>query len=146
MIHIDYIEYQGDNIKLLNQIEDSLPVLFSIWKSDKMYISPPDYLYRASELSELNRILKYGTDRGGYPPKLWDDGMTPYDDIIYGTTAETIRRAEGTDMSSAFKKIPIIKQTDKPIILIYDINDFILVGDRQFKFKGRKSVKHIIVI
>lgn len=156
-MEIHYIEYQGDNIELLNRIENEISFTSSGYKIEgKRHITPEDYLYRTSELSELPRTLRYGTDRGGYPPKLWDDDVTPFDDIIFGTTGQMIRDAEKDEnKSSSFKKIPIISRTDRPIIIIYDVNEFELVGDRQWKFKNwpgtvkickYKNIKHIIII
>ena len=131
-----YVKYDNDNIKLLESIKERFGYL------------PTGFLYRTSEYSELRRILEYGTDRGGYSKeKMWDDGATPYEDVIYGTTAETIRNAEGDDTkSSSFKKIPIIAKTDKPIILVYDINALVPIADRQWRFSNPKNKKRSLMV
>jgi hypothetical protein len=133
---IIYIKYDGNNLKLLSNIKNLFP------DSD-------NFLFRTSELSELRRVIKYGTDRGGYPFRLWEDGITPFEDVIFGTTTQMIIDAENDDKkSSSFKKIPLIQQTDIPIILIYDLNEFEMIADRQWKFKNSKidSLKYIIFI
>jgi hypothetical protein len=120
-----YIKLVDDNLKLLESIERRIG-----WNAN--------VLYRTSEYSELRRIIEYGTDRGGYSnDRKWDDGIIPYEDVIYATSAETIRVAEDDETkSSAFKKIPIIQKTDKPIILVYKKIGFIPIADRQWKFKN----------
>lgn len=134
-----WCKYNGNNLELLESIQNRIGF------SD-------DIIYRASEYSELRRIIDYGTDRGGYSnDRKWDDGITPYEDVIYGTTAETIRNAEEDETkSSAFKKIPLISKTDKPIILVYNKIDFEYIADRQWKFRNpndkQSTLKYIIIL
>ena len=134
-----WCKYNGDNLELLESIQNRIGWLDNV-------------LYRASEYSELRRIVEHGTDRGGYDnDRKWDDGVTPYEDIIYATTAETIRIAESDETkSSAFKKIPIISKTDKPVILVYNKIMFEPVADRQWKFKDptdkQSTLKYIIIL
>lgn len=120
--NIYFVKYENDNIKLLNELEQKF--------------GSENNLYRASELSEMKRILQHGTDRAGYDnDRKWDDGVTPYEDVVFGTTSEMIRTAElDSEKSSSFKKIPLIYQTDIPVILIYDLMGFQSIGDRQWLF------------
>ncbi len=105
-------------------------------------------LYRASEEKELWRVLKYGTDRGGFPPKMWENSQIPFEAVIYATTAEDIRLAEKEpDRSSSFKKFAIIED---PVLLIYDINQFVKIADRQWAFTDMNNkldaLKHIVFL
>lgn len=133
-----WCKYDGNNLELLDSIRNNIGWLDNV-------------LYRTSEYSELRRIVEYGTDRGGYSnDRKWDDGITPYEDVIYATSAEAIINAEADETkSSAFKKIPIIQKTDKPIVLVYKKSDFVPIADRQWKFRNpndKKSTLHYIII
>ena len=134
MITTIWCKYDNDNLKLLESIEEKIG-----WTDNA--------LYRTSEYSELRRIIDYGTDRGGYfNDRKWDDGLTPYENVIYATTAETIRMAEEDETkSSAFKKIPIISKTDKPIVLVYNKIGFVPIADRQWKFKNPDDKKNSLI-
>ena len=133
-ITILHLPYTGDNLALLKEISKHFP--------------PTEVLFRASELAETGRTLKYGTDRGGFPPKLWQDGITPYDDIVFGTTAADIEEGErDASVSTSFKKIPIIKD---PIILLYDITQMEEAGYHEWRFKQPaaklQALKAVIIL
>lgn len=94
-----------------------------------------DGLLRASEKSELWRVLKYGTDRGGYNNnKKWDLTDIPYEDVIFGTTLMDNIIAETKPLkSSSIKKFTLIKD---PVLLIYDIKHFDYQGNNQWEWKN----------
>jgi predicted O-methyltransferase YrrM len=121
---------EGRNLLLLAEFLDELA---------RRGIAGP-LLLRASESLELDRILTYGTDRGGFPEKVaWRDGTLTgreilHEDVVFGTTAEEIRLAErDAERSSSFKKLPGI--TD-PILLAYDAHAFEKIADRQHLFRN----------
>ena len=106
-------------------------------------------LLRASEALELDRILTYGTDRGGFPEKvLWRDGELPgrdilHEDVVFGTTAEEIRLAErDPERSSSFKKLPGIAD---PILLAYDACAFEKIADRQHLFRDPAAKREALL-
>ena len=112
------IKYNGDNSDFLKEVKDK--------------IDCNNGLFRASEYEELHIISKWGTDRGGFPPSKWEDTEIPYEDVIFATTEQDIINAEiDPNKSSSFKKFDIISN---PILLIYDINGFKKIGDRQWIF------------
>lgn len=131
-IKVLHLTYTGDNLKLLHAIEDHCDLT--------------NVLIRASELEELWRVLKYGTDRGGFPPgKTWTDGLTPYEDIVFGTTKADILDGEARpEVSTSFKKLPIIP---RPVILLYDRTQFVEIGYHEWKFKSpAEKLKALIAI
>lgn len=130
-----HIPYQGNNLKffldvkahLMNNLEDAL--------------------FRSSEKADLWRVLLYGTDRGGYPPKNFRNDI-PYEDVIYGTTAEDILIGEAyPDKSHSFKKFSI---TPDPVLLIYSLKKFYRTGDHLWRFSETcyklSSLTHIVII
>jgi predicted O-methyltransferase YrrM len=123
------LPYQERNLLFLEEVLDELQAR-SI---------AADFLFRASEVEKLDRILKYGTDRGGFSgQRLWSDGPDigrelPHEDVIFATTAEEIRLGEADPgRSTSLKKFAIIEQ---PLFLVYDANHFVRLHDRQFKFR-----------
>lgn len=135
---IIHVPYNGDNLQFLEIIK-------TLCNKDLS-----NCLFRASEKCELWRTLMYGTDRGGYPPQMWQDDVTPFEDVIYATDEEDIRLGEiMQERSSSFKKFNLI---DDPLLLIYRKNFFTKVADRQWKFVDQiKSSKiriltHIVFI
>ena len=133
-----HIPYDGNNLKLLLLIKQSLGHGLD------------DCLFRASEKCEMWRTLMYGTDRGGYPPKYWQDGKTPFEDVVFATTEEDILLGEAfPDRSSSFKKFALIKD---PVLLIYSKSFFTKVEDRQWKFNEKSAdykftaLTHIVFI
>lgn len=133
-IDIIHLPYNGNNIGFLNAIKA---------------LTNHHNLYRASELSELWRVIKYGTDRGGFPgEKKWNDSEIKYEDVIYATTEQDIVAAEAnSDKSSSFKKFAIIPD---PVLLVYDIFGFSNVGDREWCFNNPSQklqcLKHIVIL
>jgi hypothetical protein len=128
------INYNGNNLEFLEELKSRLD-----------YIDFDYCLFRASEFEEVVKILKYGTDRVGFPPKNWEDTDIPYENVIYAMTEEDIITAEiDKTKSSSFKKFDII---DNPILILYDINGFKKIGDRQWIFlePGYKS-KYLMTI
>lgn len=99
----------GDNRLLLAEIELELALAG---------VSEP-VLLRASETDKLDRIERFGTDRGGYPgDRRWryDDSIR-HEDVVLATTPEDNRDAEANpDASSSLKKLPGI---DAPLVLVY---------------------------
>lgn len=99
----------GDNRLLLAEIELELALAG---------VSEP-VLLRASEMEKLDRIERFGTDRGGYAgDRRWryDDSIR-HQDVVLATTPEDNRDAEADpDASSSLKKLPGI---DAPIVLVY---------------------------
>lgn len=102
-----------------------------------------DFLFRASEAEELERILTYGTDRGGFPgQRLWSDGPDIgrellHQDVIFATTAEEIRLGESDpERSTSLKKFALI---ERPLFLVYDAGHFLRLHDRQFEFRDPKA-------
>ena len=128
------IKYNGDNLEFLKELKDK--------------VNCDDCLFRASEIEELETISKWGTDRGGYPPRNWefvDHGITysnpniKYEDVIFATTEEDIINAEKDEnKSSIFKKFDII---DHPILILYDIKGFEKIDDRQWLFLDPSNKK-----
>ena len=129
------IKYNGNNLDFLEILKD--------------VVDTDGVLFRASEYEELDRIYKYGTDRGGFPPKTWEDTDIPFEDVIYATTEQDVINAEiDKARSSSFKKFDII---DNPILILYDISGFKKIGDRQWifldkddKHKYLKTIIHVI--
>ena len=123
------LPYDGSNLKFLGLVDQK------------------DNLYRASEKSEFGRVMRYGTNRGGFKnDKMWENTNIPYEDVIFATTAEDIIEAEKEESrSSSFKKFKIYKT---PMLLIYDIKGFEKIGDRQWRFKDpankKKYLKYIV--
>jgi hypothetical protein len=117
-INIIHLPYRGDNLEYLKAITN---------------LTGHFNLYRASELCELGRVLKYGTDRGGYDSeKKWRDTNIRYEDVIFGTTESVITEAEkDVEKSSSFKKFAVIKD---PVLLIYDILGFKQLDEREWLF------------
>ena len=117
-IAITRLTYTGNNLQLLQEIGKQ----FDLSK----------LLVRASEAEELWRVLKWGTDRGGFAPKNWTDGETPYDQIVFGTTEADILEGErDAKVSTSLKKLPIIKN---PVILLYSRAQMAEVGYHEWKF------------
>ncbi len=101
-------------------------------------------LLRASEARHRERILTYGTDRGGYPEgRRWrynrETGRDlAHEEVVYATTVEENRRAETTPASCSLKKLDVI---DDPLLLVYDAEGLYRVWDRQFAFDRSRSPK-----
>ena len=136
VIAIREVPYDGLNLKFLNLIHKE------------------GNLYRASEKFEMRRVIKYGTNRGGYnrggykEHLKWESTDTPYEDIMFATTADDIINAEQDEkLSSSFKKFKIYKE---PILLVYDISGFEKIADRQWKFidpkNKKKYLREIIIL
>jgi hypothetical protein len=124
------IKYNGNNLEFLEEV--------------KKQFNCENCLFRASEFEELDRILEYGTDRGGYPPKKWEDTTNiPYDCVIYATTEQDIINAEiDKTKSSSFKKFDII---ENPILILYDIRGFTKIEDRQWIFLNPSDKKKYLL-
>ena len=125
------IKYNGDNILFLKELKEN--------------IKYEGCLFRASEIEELDRILKWGTDRGGYSDKNWENTEIKYEDVIYATTEEDIINAEkDVNKSSSFKKFDII---ENPILILYDISGFKKIADRQWEFLDPSNkLKYLLTI
>jgi len=125
------LPYDGYNLKLLELVHKE------------------GNLYRAAEKSDIKRIFRYGTNRGGYKNgKLWENTNIPFEDTVFATTCDDIIAAEADEnKSSSFKKFKIYKE---PILLIYDIGGFEKIADRQWKFKDpmhkKKYLTGIVVL
>lgn len=133
-VNIIHLPYRGDNLEYLKAITN---------------LTGHFNLYRASELSDMGRVLKYGTDRGGYEGnKMWRNTMISYEDVIFATTEQIITDAEkDPNKSSSFKKFAIIKD---PVLLIYDINGFKQMNEREWLFLDTRTklmtLKHIVIL
>jgi hypothetical protein len=121
--------HQGSNLRLLEELLIYL---------QRQGLEEAACLFRSSEAKERERILTYGTDRGGYAiKKLWDyadeTGLNfLHEEVIIATTAEEIRRGEREpEFSSSFKKfIP----EEKPLVLIYDVKAFEKIREKHYRF------------
>lgn len=98
-----------------------------------------DLLLRASEQSELPRLLEFGSTRGGYSPgEPWRDGAIAgrtiaHEDVLFATTPDEIRAAEADPArSSSFKKLPGMAQ---PMVQVYARSAFEPIADRQYRFR-----------
>ncbi len=132
-IQIEYLAYNGNNIKLLEAV------------IEKLGKRSGNILYRASEQESLEKILKYGTDRGGFPGrKLWGRSEVLsrellHEDVIFATTEEEIRYGEqNPDFQTSLRKFSLIKH---PLLLAYDSASFTKIGGKQYAFKNPKN-KH----
>lgn len=123
-------EYSGDNTSFLEDVISSLK---------EHGIQPNNMLYRASEQEVLESILRYGTDRAGFPEKKIWAGSEEYgrailhEDVIFATTEAEIRRGEqpGSDYQTSLKKFAII---EKPLLLVYDMIQFEKLKEKQYRF------------
>ncbi len=112
-----------------------------------------DLLLRASEQSELPRLLEFGTTRGGYARgEPWRDGAIEgreiaHEDVLYATTPEEIRAAEADPArSSSFKKLPGMVQ---PMVQVYARSAFERIADRQHLFRNpadRRAALRAVVL
>lgn len=131
-IKIITIPYNGNNLEFLKEL--------------KLKVNCDGCLFRASESEELLNTLKFGTDRGGYPPSKWEDTDIPYEDVIFATTEQDIIDAEfDKKRSSSFKKFSII---ENPVLLLYNIKGFEKIADRQWRFldpNNKKAYLHTII-
>jgi hypothetical protein len=131
-----HIPYEGNNLKFFLEVKAYLGHNLN------------DALFRASEEADLWRVLLYGTDRGGYPPKMFRDNI-PYEDVIYGTIADDILLGEAyPEKSHSFKKFSI---TPDPVLLIYSLKKFYPVGVHLWQFsylEGDKlsALTHVVNI
>lgn len=121
------LTYQERNLLFLEEVLDELR-----WRG-----MTADFLFRASEREELDRILTYGTDRGGFSGiKLWCDGpdlgrAVRHEDVIFATTEEEIRLGESDlERSTSLKKFTLIEH---PLLLVYDARQWRQLCDRQYE-------------
>lgn len=134
-MNIRYIEYDGDNIKLINKLKAKSNI-------------DENTIFRSSDIKHLLRVLEYGTDRAGYDSnKMWEDGI-PYEDVIIATDErDIIKGEEDINYSNSFKKFAI---TENPILILYDRRHFDQLSHKEFRFIGAiskvSSVKEIFVI
>jgi len=98
-----------------------------------------DLLLRASDRSELDRLLAHGTTRGGFPEREpWRDGRIEgrtllHEDVLFGTTPDEIRRGERDPArSTSFKKLPGMA---RPMVQVYARDAFERIADRQYLFR-----------
>ena len=111
-----------------------LPFLEDVLFWQKKYLSGKNILYRSSETSSLARILKFGTDRGGFPPRVWQrDPAYQHEDIIIGTTEAEIRHGELSGESHSLKKF---KPQDQPLLLLYDADCLEKVCSKNYRLQG----------
>lgn len=129
-IEVLSLPYQGSNILFLEE---------ALLELGKDCISIKDILFRASEQKELERILKYGTDRGGFQGnKIWPYSSEIgkeifHEDVIYATTEDEIRNGElDEQFMTTLKKFDII---ENPLLLIYNGSQFGQVKFKQYSFK-----------
>ncbi len=122
------VVYQQLNLLLLEEIMDCV----------RRRKESPNVLFRASEAEHLDRILRYGTDRGGFPGgKLWRHsgevgGHYLHEDIILATTEHDIRRGEeDREYSTSFKKLPGIAD---PLLLLYDAGHLVQMREKEYRF------------
>lgn len=113
-----------------------------------------DLLLRASEQSELSRLLEFGTTRGGYAPgEKWRDGsldgrVIAHEDVLFATTPDEIRAAEADPArSSSFKKLPGMVQ---PMVQVYARSAFEKIADRQHRFRNpadkRAALRAVVLL
>ncbi|MBM3199528.1 ATP-binding protein [Candidatus Woesearchaeota archaeon] len=133
-IRIDQLDYDGNNTKFLESVIEKLG------KKNSRNI-----LYRASEQESLERILKHGTDRGGFSgKKSWGysellSKELLHEDVIFATTEAEIRYGEqNLEFQTSLKKFSLI---ERPLLLVYDSSYFIKVKEKQYAFKNPKT-KH----
>ncbi len=134
MIPLIYLPYQNNNLLFLEDL---------ILELEKRNIYTEDLLYRASEQDKLEKILKFGTDRGGFSErKIWPysneiDKEIMHEDVIYATTEDEIRKGEqDQSYSTSLKKFSII---NSPLFLIYDSKHFIKLKEKQYVFSNPKN-------
>lgn len=123
------LNYQGNNLLFLEDVIEELK---------ERNIPTSKVLYRASEKENLERIIKYGTDRGGFTgKKLWqysnDTGKELlHENVIYATTEEEIRKGELEEsFSTSLKKFLVIEE---PLLLVYDSEHFVKIREKQYAF------------
>lgn len=127
---INYIEYNGDNLELLNSLKERT-------------IIDENILFRSSDVDDLPRILEYGTDRAGFDSnKMWGDGV-PYEETITATDIEDILKGEfDENYSNSFKKFNIY---ENPILILYDRRYFKKLAHKEFQFINSETKLDSIV-
>lgn len=119
------LPYLGDNLLLLADLLDELDV-HSVTGS---------LLLRASEREKLDKILKWGTDRGGYQgDRRWaEDPSIAHEDVILATTPDENRSGEADpERSTSLKKFAII---DEPLLLVYDARALEPLHAKHYEFR-----------
>lgn len=91
-------------------------------------------LLRASEAEKLERILAYGSDRGGYPgDRRWRyDASIPHAQVILATTpAQNRELDQNPEHSTSLKKFPGI---ESPLLLVYAAAGLERLRDNHYRF------------
>lgn len=136
------IPYTGSNLLFLDEVKSELLI---------NALPTEEVLFRASELNDLDKIITYGTDRGGFKnKKIWGysnqlEKNISYEDVIIATTEKDIILGEqDTNYMNSIKKLNIIKA---PLFLIYDNKELANLSDNEYMFLNPdKKIESLLAI